>query len=130
MVHISCDVSEYPSWKFETQVVVLVLVLIKDPFTIKSMLSIRHPCTRGLFIHQSLQADIGKRMLPSPPTSLLPKYGRNRIRAGRRIKTRLKRVIQAIFCLVRLPCQNQLIADGQQWTHIENQTLLNVIDPD
>ena len=53
----------------------------------------RHPYTRVSFLHQSLQTDIGKRMLSSPPASLLPRYGRNRIRAGRRTKTQLKRVI-------------------------------------
>ena len=74
----------------------LVLVLIKDAFTIERMLSLRHPFTRDLFIHQSLQADIGKRMLASPPASLLSRYGRNRIRAGRRTKTQMKRVIQSI----------------------------------
>ena len=37
-------------------VLVLVLVLIKDPPTIKSMLSLRYPYTRDLFVHQSLQA--------------------------------------------------------------------------
>ena len=51
---------------------------------------IGHPYTRDLFLHQSLQADIGKRMLSSPPASLLPRYGRNRIRAGRQTKTQLK----------------------------------------
>ena len=75
---------------------------------------IGHPYTRDLFLHQSLQADIGKRMLSSPPASLLPRYGRNRIRAGRRTKTQLKRVIQANVCLARRPCQNQFIADSQQ----------------
>ena len=69
-------------------------------------------------------------MLSPPPASLLPRYGRNRIRAGRRTKTQLKRVIQANVCLARRPCQNQFIADSQQSTHIENPALLNVIDPD
>ena len=53
-------------------------------------------------------------MLSSPPASLLPKYGRNRIRAGRRTKTQLKRVIQASVCLAQRPCQNQFIADSQR----------------
>ena len=34
-----------------TVVLVLVLVLIKDPLTIKRMLPLRHPYTRDLFIH-------------------------------------------------------------------------------
>ena len=34
-------------------------------------------------------------MLSSPPASPLPKYGRNRLRAGRRTKTQPKRVIRA-----------------------------------
>ena len=74
----------------------------------------RHPYTRASFLSQSLQADIGKHMLSSPPASLLPEYNRNRIRPGRRTKARLKSVTQANVCLVRLPCQNQIIADSQQ----------------
>ena len=96
----------------------IVLVLNMDHVTIKRMLTTWHPYTQATFSSQSLQADIGKRMLPSPPSSLLPRYGRNRIRAGRRTKTRLKRVIQSNVFLVRLPCQNPFIADGQQWSHI------------
>ena len=45
-------------------------------------------------------------MLSSPLASPLPKYGRNRIRAGRRTKTQPKRVIRANVCLVRHPCHN------------------------
>jgi hypothetical protein len=97
-----------------TQRLDLVLVLIKDPLTIKRMLTLRHPYTRATFLCQMLQSDVGKRMLSSPPASLLPKYRRNQIRAGRRTKTRLKSVTQANVCLVRLPCQNQFIADSQQ----------------
>ena len=73
-----------------------------------------HPCTRVSFLHQSLHADIRKRMLSSLPASLLPRYGRNRIRAGRRTNTQLKGVTQANVCLARRPCQNQYIADSQQ----------------
>ena len=73
----------------------------------------RHPYTRASFLCQCLQADIGKRMLSSPPASPLPKYGRNRIRAGRRTKTQPKKVIRANVCLVRRPCQNHIIADTQ-----------------
>ena len=86
---------------------VLVLVLIKDPLTIKRMLTLRHPFTRASFLCQGLQSDTGKRMLSSPPASPLPKYGRNRIRAGRRTKTQPKRVIRANVCLVRHPCHNR-----------------------
>ena len=42
---------------------VLVLVLIKDDLFIKRMLTIWNPCTRVSFLHQSLRADLGKRML-------------------------------------------------------------------
>ena len=75
---------------------------------------IGRPYTRDLFLHQGLQADIGKRMLSSPPASLLPRYGRNRIKAWRRTKTHLKKVVQADVYLARRPCQNQFIADSQQ----------------
>ena len=85
---------------------VLVLVLIEDNVTIKRMLTLRHPYTRASFLCQCLESDIGKRMLSSPPASPLPKYGRNRIRAGRRTKTQPKRVIRANVCLVRHPCHN------------------------
>ena len=104
--------SSHDSWVMEL-LVVLVLVLIKDHFIIKRMLATWHPYTRAPFLCQCLQADIGKRMLSSPQASLLPKYGRNRIRAGRRTKTQLKRVIRANVCLVRRPCQNHIIADTQ-----------------
>ena len=127
---LKADIGNACCLPFPDNHIYLVLVLIKDPLTIKRMLSLRHLYTRDFFICQSLQADIGKRMLSSPPASLLPRYGRNRIRAGRRTKTQLKRVIQANVCLARLPCQNQFIADSQQWSHIENPNLLNVIDPD
>ena len=85
----------------------LVLVLITDPLTIKRMLTLRHPYTRASFLCQGLQSDTGKCMLASPPASPLPKYGRNRIMAGRRSKTQLKRVIWADVCLVRHPCHNR-----------------------
>ena len=94
--------------------VFLVLVFIKGPLTIKRMLSLRHPYTRASFLCKCLQADIGRRMLSSPPASLLPKYGRNRMRVGRRTKTQPKKVIRANVCLVRRPCQNQFIADTHQ----------------
>ena len=45
-------------------------------------------------------------MLSSPPALPLPKYGRNRVRAGQRNKTQPKRVIRANVCLVRHPCHN------------------------
>jgi len=35
--------------------VVFLLVLIKGALTIKRMLSLRHPCTRDLFLHQGLK---------------------------------------------------------------------------
>ena len=104
----------------------LVLVLIKGPLTIKRMVTLRHPYTRVSFLCQCLQADIGKRMLSSPPASPLPKYGRNRIRAGRRTKTQSKRVIRANVCLVRRPCQNHLIVDTHQCSRIENPAFLHV----
>ena len=109
---------------------VLVLVLIKNYLIIKRMLTTWHPYTQASFSCQCLQVDIGKRMLPSPPASLLSKYGRNRIKAKRRTKTQLKRMIRANVCLVRRPCQNQFIADSQRLSHIEHPALLNVIDPD
>ena len=59
------------------------------------MLATWHPYTRASFLCQWLQSDTGKHMLSSPPASPLPKYGRNRIRAGRRTKTQPKRVIRA-----------------------------------
>ena len=81
----------------------------------------------GIFSYiRILKTGIGERMLSSPPASLLPRFGRNQFRAGRRTKT----AIRVNACLARRPCQNQIIADSQQWTHIENQPLLNVIDPD
>ena len=95
-------------------VVVLVLVLIKDDLFIKRMLTTWCPYTQASFLCQRLQSDVGKRMLSSPPASLLPRYGRNRIRAGRRAKTQLKRVIQANACLAQRPCQNHFIADSQK----------------
>ena len=91
----------------------LCLFLLKIMSPSKGCSPIGHPYTRDLFLYQSSQADIGKRMLSSPPASLLPKYGRNRIRAGRRTKTQPKRVIRANVCLVRSPCQNHVIADTQ-----------------
>ena len=87
-------------------VLVLVLVLIKDDLFIKRMLATWHPYTRASFLCQWLQSDTGKCMLSSPPASPLPKYGRNRVRAGRRTKTQPKRVIRANVCLVRHPCHN------------------------
>ena len=87
-------------------VLVLVLVLIKDHLFIKRMLATWHPYTRASILCQWLQSDTGKRMLSSPPASPLPKYGRNRVRAGRRTKTQPKRVIRANVCLVRHPCHN------------------------
>ena len=87
-------------------VVDFVLVLIKGDFFIKRMLATWHPYTRASFLCQWLQSDTGKRMLSSPPASPLPKYGRNRIRAGRRTKTQPKGVIRANVCLVRHPCHN------------------------
>ena len=84
----------------------LVLVLIKDDLFIKRMLTTWHPYTRATFLCQGLQSDIGKRMHVSPPASPLSKYGRNRVRAGRRTKTQSKRVIRANVCLVRHPCHN------------------------
>ena len=87
-------------------VLVLVLVLIKDDFFIKRMLATWHPYTRASFLCQWLKSDTGKRMLSSPPASPLPKYGRNRIRAGRRTKTQPKRVIRTNVYLVRNPCHN------------------------
>ena len=92
----------------------LFLFLLRAISSSKGCLPKRHPCTRVSFLHQRLQADIGKRMLSSPPASLLPRDGHNRIRAGRRTKTQLKRVIQANVCLARRLCQNQFIADSQQ----------------
>ena len=90
-----------------TVVLVLVLVLYKDHVTIKRMLAPKgiripglHSYVRGYNLTQE------KRMLSSPPASPLPKYGRNRIRAGRRTKTQPKRVIRANVCLVRHPCHN------------------------
>jgi len=94
--------------------VVLVLILIKDALTIKRMLTTWHSFTRDLFIYQSCKSRYRKCMLSSPPALLLPRYGRNRIRAARRTKTQLKRVIQANVCLARRSCQNQFIADSQQ----------------
>ena len=70
--------------------IVLVLVLIKDHFFIKRMLATWHPYTRASILCQWLQSDTGERMLSSPPASPLPKYGRNRIRAGRRTKIQPK----------------------------------------
>ena len=70
------------------------------------MLATWHPYTRASFLCQSLQSDTGKRMLSSPPAVPLPKFGRNRVRAGRRTKTQPKRVIRANVCLVRHPCHN------------------------
>ena len=87
-------------------VLVLVLVLIKDLLIIKRMLATWHPYTRASFLCQWLQSDTGKRMLSSPPASPLPKYGRNRIRAGQRTKTQPNIVIRANVCLVRHPCHN------------------------
>ena len=58
---------------------------------------------------RNLKTNIWKRMLPSPPASLLPRFGRNLFRAGRRIMTSLR--VNA--CLVRRLCQNQIIADSQ-----------------
>ena len=52
--------------------VVLVLVLNKDPFTIKRMLTLRHPYTRVSFICQCLQSDTGKHMLSPPQVCLYP----------------------------------------------------------
>ena len=43
--------------------VVLVLVLIEDPITIKRMLTLRHPYTRASILCQWLESDTGKRML-------------------------------------------------------------------
>ena len=86
---------------------ILVLVLNKDYFIIKRMLATWNPYTRASFLCQCLQVDTGKCMLSSPPASPLPKYGRNRIRAGRRTKTQPKRVIRANVCLVRHPCHNR-----------------------
>ena len=126
---IICHQSNYANFYIK-QKLFLFLFLSRIMSPSKGCFPIGHPYTRDLFLYQSLQADIGKRMLSSPPASLLPRYGRNRIRAGRWTKTRLKRVIQANVFVVRLPCQNQFIADSQQWTHIENPALLNVIDPD
>ena len=56
------------------------------------------------------KTDIGKRMLSSPPASLLPRFGRNQFRAGRQTKT----AFRANACPARRPCQNQFIADSQQ----------------
>ena len=95
-------------------VLVLVLVFIKDALTIKRMLTTRHPYTRDLFLYLSCKSRYRKCMLSSPPASLLPRYGRNRIRAGRRTKAQLKRGIEANVCLARRPCQNQFVADSQQ----------------
>ena len=69
-----------------SEAVLRVLVLIKDDLFIKRMLTTWHPYTRVTFLCQMLQSDIGKRTLSLPPASLLPKYGRNRIRAGRRTR--------------------------------------------
>jgi len=44
---VTCD--EY------LDVLVLVIVLIEDPLTIKRMLTTRHPYTRDHFLHQSLK---------------------------------------------------------------------------
>ena len=93
-------------FKPQNIVLVLVLVLIKDHLFIKRMLATWHPYTRASFLCQWLQSDIGKHMLSSPPASPLPKYGRNRVRAGQRTKTQPKRVIRANVCLVRHPCHN------------------------
>ena len=49
--------------KTEYCTLVLVLVLIKDPFTIKRMLTLRHPFTRVSILCQCLQADTGKRSI-------------------------------------------------------------------
>ena len=57
-----------------------------------------------------LKIDIGKRMLSSPPASILPRFGRNQFKAGRRTMT----AIRVNACRARRPCQNQFIADSQQ----------------
>ena len=123
---------------------VLVLVLIKDHFFIKRMLATWHPYTRASFLCQWLESDIGKRMLSSPQAPPLPKYGRNRIRAGRRTKTQPKRVIRANVCLVRHPCHNydrpppvalkgrsgpgrSLDRRFKRITYEKNQNLMNVV---
>ena len=109
---------------------ILFLFLLRIMSPSKGCSPIGHPYNRAIFLCHRLQFDIGKRMLSSPPASPLPKYARNRIRAGRRTKIQPKRVIQASVCLARRPGQNHIIADSQQSTHMENPALLNVIDPD
>ena len=84
-------------------------------------------CKPGIYSYIIvLTTDIGKRMLSSPPASPLPKFDRNEFRAGRLTMTEFR----VNTCLARRPCQNQLITDSQQSTHIENPCLLNTIDPD
>ena len=62
---------------------VLVLVLNKDHVTIKRMLAPKGIRIPGLHSYVSVyNLTQEKRMLYSPPASSLPKYGRNRIRAG------------------------------------------------
>ena len=110
----SVGTPRHPSALHRSLHLFLFLFLLRMISSSKGCSPKRHPFTRVSFLRQSLQADIGKRILSSPPASLLPRYDRNRIRAGRRTKTRLKGVIQANVCLVRLLCQNQIIADSQQ----------------
>ena len=47
-------------------VLVLVLVLNKDPLAIKRMLTLRHPYTRASFLCQGLQSDTEVKFLGHP----------------------------------------------------------------
>ena len=101
--NISLNEPEIPLWCFN---MFLFLFLLRIISSSKGYSPKRHPYTRASILCQWLQSDTGKRMMSSPPASPLPKYGRNRIRAGRRTKTQPKREIRANVCLVRHPCHN------------------------
>ena len=57
-----------------------------------------------LYYIRILKIDIGKRTLSSPPASILPRFGRNQFKVGRRTMA----VLRVNACLVRRPCQVKL----------------------
>ena len=86
----------------------LVPVLYKDNIT--AARHAHHEASvypRFILTSASGKTDIGKRVLFSPPGSLLPRFDRNQFRVGRRTKT----AIRAIACPARRLCQNQFIGN-------------------